>query len=305
MGRESVLVLGADGFIGRHLVARLTADGVPVITATRDAVPSLSPLVRNVTDRYADAGAFSDLLGTCKAVIHAASESTPGSSTATPQLDGNLRTTLALLEALQTRSECRLVFLSSAGTLYGERDTPARETDVLRPRSYHGAGKAAAEHFIQAWAAQHAGTAVILRPTNVYGPGQRAKRGFAIVPTAMGCAANGAILHVWGDGSQQRDYLHVRDLVDLIVRAVGQPLATDCHVLNAASGTVVTLDDLLARIERVSGRDIARTYAPPRAADIAKISVDARASHDLLSWKPDMSLDDGLAGTWRWHQGLA
>lgn len=303
MDRTSVLVLGADGFIGRHLIANLTSRGVPVVAATRDPAPPANGLVRNVVDRFCEASAFSGLLDTCAAVVHAASESTPGSSVATPQLDGNLRTTLALLEALQAYPDRRLVFLSSAGTLYGERETPARETDVLRPRSYHGAGKAAAEHFIHAWAAQHEGTAAILRPTNVYGRGQRAKRGFAIVPTAMDCAATGDALSVWGDGSQIRDYLHVRDLVELVLRATLDPMPAGCHVLNAASGDAVPLNDLLARIEAASNRKIARTYAPPRASDVAQIRVDACAARELFGWTPAVALDDGLADTWRWHQG--
>src|SRR5690606_26013800 len=98
---------------------------------------------------FLDSGTFSRLLENCDAVIHTAAHSTPGSSMATPLLDGDLRTTLSLLEALQAHPHCRLLFLSSAGTLYGDRSEPARESAPLRPRSYHGAGKAAAEHFIQ------------------------------------------------------------------------------------------------------------------------------------------------------------
>ncbi|KRG60732.1 hypothetical protein ABB25_00555 [Stenotrophomonas koreensis] len=300
-----VLVLGASGFIGRQLVERLAGEGFPVLAATRQSCGFDSDQVENVVAPFVEAATFSALLERCGAVVHAASSTTPGSSTATPQLDGNLRTTLALLEALQAAPGRRLLYLSSAGTLYGDRDTPAQETDPLRPRSYHGAGKAAAEQFLHAWAAQYDGTAVVLRPSNVYGPGQTARQGFAIVPTAMDCAATGRTLEIWGDGTQLRDYLHVADLVAMCLHALQAPLPSGCHVFNAASGQAVTLKTLLERIERVSGRAIQRRYVQPRIADVGKVLINPQAARQAFGWEARTDLDTGLAQTWQWHQTQA
>ncbi len=304
MSRDGVLVLGAGGFIGRHLATRFAESGAPVLAATRRPAAFAHPGVRNVVAAYDDAAQFAELLAGCRLVVHAASRSTPGSSAATPQLDGNLRTTLALLEALQAAPWCRLLFLSSGGTLYGERDTPARETDPLLPRSYHGAGKAAAEHFIHAWAMQYGGTALVLRPSNVYGPGQTARSGFAIVPNAMECARDATPLHVWGDGSQVRDYLFVDDLIALCLRAAGEALDPGCHVYNAGSGEPLALNALLARIETATGQRIARVHQPARAVDITRVAVDAAAARARFGWTPRTDLDRGLAETWQWlrHQ---
>lgn len=302
MSRDGVLVLGTGGFIGRHLATRFAERGTAVIAATRNAASFPHPGIRNVAAAYDDPTHFAGPLTSCRLVVHAASRSTPGSSAATPQLDGNLRTTLALLEALQAAPWCRLLFLSSGGTLYGERDTPARESDLLLPRSYHGAGKAAAEHFIRAWAAQYDGTAVVLRPSNVYGPGQTARSGFAIVPTAMECAWRGTVLPVWGDGAQVRDYLFINDFVDLCLRAADASLDAGCHVYNAASGETLSLHALLARIEGVTGTKIARDYQPTRGADIIRVAMDAGAARADFAWKPRTVLDRGLAETWQWLQ---
>jgi UDP-glucose 4-epimerase len=161
---DAILVLGAAGFIGRHLAESFAASGNAVIAATRKSATFTHSNISNVVAPFDESGHFTPLLARCRCVIHAASISTPGSSAAKPQLDGNLRTTLALIEALQDVPSRRLLFLSSGGTLYGDREDPAHEDDPLRPRSYHGAGKAAAEHFIHAWATQYGGTAVVLRP---------------------------------------------------------------------------------------------------------------------------------------------
>lgn len=305
MSHESVLVLGAGGFIGTHLVAALRARDIAVIAATR--TPLAEPIrgIRNVVGDFVDADAFSALLGSCKAVIHTAAHSTPGSSMATPLLDGDLRTTLSLLEAMQRNPQCRLLFLSSAGTLYGDREQPACETDPLRPRSYHGAGKAAAEHFIQAWASQHSGTAIIIRPSNIYGDGQRPKRGFAIVPTAMQCALDGNDLQVYGDGIQVRDYLHVQDLTNLCLAALDASVPIGTHVFNAASGIATSLEQLIAGIEIASGLPIKRRYVPARPADVDIILLDPRSARDIFGWSSSVSLQQGLAGTWDWFRARA
>lgn len=296
-----VLILGAAGFIGRHLVDRLVRLGTPVLAATRTAFGVDHPLVTNYIGDFTEPDAFADLLQQCGAVIHAASQSTPGSTSATPQVDGNLRTTLALVEALQSVPDRRCIYLSSAGTLYGERSTPATETDPLRPRSYHGAGKAAAEHFLHAWSSQYQGTALILRPTNVYGPGQCAQKGFGIVPTAMDCAVSGAALPIYGNGGQVRDYIHVADLVSLCVHALSHTVEPGCHLFNAASGDAVPLDRLITLIEEASGRTIHRRYRAARISDIGKILVSSQLARDTFGWLPTVSLTEGLADTWRWH----
>ena len=300
--RNEVMVVGARGFIGAHLIEALHAGNVPVIAATRSPWEDPPHGVRNVADSFVDAGTFSGLLGSCKAVIHAAARSTPGSSVATPLLDGDLRTTLSLLEALQAHPGCRLLFLSSAGTLYGDRDQPACESDPLRPRSYHGAGKAAAEHFIQAWASQHSGTAIVLRPSNIYGERQRARRGFAIVPTAMQCALDGTDLQVYGDGTQVRDYLHVRDLTRLCLAALEARVSVGTHTFNAASGVATSLDQLIAGVESASGLPVRRRHVAARAADVEKILLDPGAAHRAFGWSASMGLQEGLARTWSWFR---
>lgn len=300
-----VLVLGAGGFIGTHLVSALQAQGRSVIAATRTPLPMARPEVSNVIDTFLDSGTFSRLLENCDAVIHTAAHSTPGSSMATPLLDGDLRTTLSLLEALQAYPSCRLLFLSSAGTLYGDRIEPASETDPLRPRSYHGAGKAAAEQFIQAWASQYSGTAIIIRPSNVYGDGQRPRRGFAIVPTTMQCAMEGSELQIYGDGAQVRDYLHVRDLTNLCVGALEAPVPVGTHVFNAASGVATSLEQLIADIESVSGLPVKRRYVAARPADVDTSLLDPCSARETFGWSASVSLQQGLAETWDWFRTQA
>ncbi|WP_242102800.1 NAD-dependent epimerase/dehydratase family protein [Lysobacter sp. M2-1] len=296
----TLLLLGAGGFIGRHLAEHFARDGWLVLAATRKPVGYDHANIRNVVAPYDDVADFARWIPECTAVVHAASSSTPGSSAAQPQLDGNLRTTLAMIEALQDTPRTRLLFLSSGGTLYGDRDMPAREDDPLRPRSYHGAGKAAAEHFLHAWATQYGGTAVLLRPSNVYGPGQPARSGFGIIPAAFDCALHGTPLTVWGDGSTIRDYLYVEDLLALCAATLDAPLDVGAHAFNAASGTAISLNSLLDRVDAVTDRLLKRVYEPFRRVDVHSITADTAAARATFSWTPTISLDEGLRRTWQW-----
>lgn len=296
---DAILVLGAGGFVGRRLSERLAHDGANVIAATRAPTTFEQPKIRNVVAPWDSHAHFAQVVPQCRAIVHAASSSTPGSTAAQPQLEGNLRTTLALIEALQDTPRARLLFLSSAGTLYGDRDVPAREDDPLRPRSYHGAGKAAAELFLRAWATQYGGTTVLLRPSNLYGPGQPAQRGFGIIPTALDCALHGQPLALWGDGSTIRDYLYIDDFVALCATILEAPL-TGAHAFNAASGEAISLNALLDRIDTVTGLPLHRVYAPARRVDVNSITVDASAARETFAWAPATSLDEGLRRTWQW-----
>lgn len=298
---QTILILGASGFIGRHLAESLAANEHRVIAATRRPAEFKSPRISNVVSASWQRNDFVPLLAKATSVVHAASASTPNSSVALPQLDGNLRTTLGLIEALQELPDRRLLYLSSGGTLYGDSDQPLNENAPLRPRSYHAAGKIAAEHFIHAWAAQYDGTAVILRASNVYGPGQMPKTGFGIVPTAFECALDGRPLDIIGDTSSLRDYLYVDDLTDLCQRALSYPLEAGTHVFNASAGNGLTLDSLLNLIDRTTGRPIQRRNLPGRKADVRRILLNNLAAKSIFDWEPVISPDEGLKRTWQWH----
>ena len=302
---DAILVLGAGGFIGRHLAERFAAEGAAVIAATRTPATFAHPNIRNVVAPFDDVAHFTALVPQARAVVHAASSSTPGSTAAKPQLEGNLRTTLALIEALQDAPACRALFFSSGGTLYGDRQVPAHENDPLLPRSYHGAGKAAAEHFFHAWATQYGGTAVVLRPSNVYGPGQPTRRGFGIIPTAFDCALHATPLTIWGDGGTVRDYLYIDDFAALCDAALSRDLGPGMRVFNAASGEAVSLDTLIDRIDAVTGRPLQRVYQPARSVDVRSITADTAAARATFGWAPATSLDDGLARAWQWFSTQA
>lgn len=299
---NTVLVLGGGGFIGASLCQSLSDAGWRVMSGTRRPVDSGNAKVQNVVSSFDEKDHFSELLEQCDLVIHSASNTTPSSSATKPQLDGNLRSTLALIEALQKVHRTRLLYISSGGTLYRESRLALTEDSLLMPRSYHGAGKAAAEHFIQAWALQGAASAIILRPSNIYGPGQYPKNGFGIVPAAMRGMIEESSLHIWGDGSAVRDYLYIDDFLALCHAAISSFPKKGLRTMNASSGVGVCLNDLLSMIESVAGKIVRRKYLPARPIDMHHVVLDSSLARFELGWSPKVGLETGLVNTWRWFE---
>lgn len=301
--RERVLVLGAGGFIGRHLVDALVRDGKQVVAVSRRAtgVPAVDGVETVVAEPRATDD-FRRLLERCDSVVHLASASTPGSTAGDPiaEMHGNLQPTLALLDALQRQPATPLVFVSSGGTLYADgAEGLANEDRLVSPRSYHGAGKASAELFIAAWARQSGGAAVALRPANVYGPGQAERDGFGIVPACFGKILRREPLVVWGDGSAVRDFLYIDDFIALCLAAIAAP-APGWRVVNAASGVGTSLNTLFDTLEAVAGQPLPRRYDATRTVDATHVVIDASRALALYGWSARTGLADGLARTWQW-----
>lgn len=300
--KDAVLVLGAGGFTGSHLVRALTERGDRVIAASRSPFHTVASVEGHVGE-LRDPVDYLPLLERSRAVIHLASATTPGTSAAQPvrELEENLRPVLALLQAMQEFPAIPLIYVSSGGTLYGGgHGDAADESAPVSARSYHGAGKIATEHFIEAWCNQFAGEAVMLRPSNLYGPGQPERAGFGIVPAAMGKILRNETLHIWGDGSAERDYLYIDDFVRLCIAVLDGERRSGARVLNACSETSISLNALLDQIERVTGPTLARTYDPSRAVDVPKVAMRASLARQLYGWSPEVSLREGLERTWKW-----
>lgn len=303
--RDGVLVIGAGGFVGRHLTQALARRGEQIIAAARHAFDAADVGVEVRVEPLLEPVDFLPLLARSRLVVHLASASTPGSTAAQPlrELELNLRPTLALLQAMQEHPATPLVYVSSGGTLYGRQDDRcADETAAVAPCSYHGAGKVAAEHFIAAWCAQFAGAATLLRPSNLYGPGQGERAGFGVIPAAFGKLLRGEAIHVWGDGSAERDYLYIDDFVRLCLAAIDTPPSAGARIVNACSGVSVSLRALFETIESATGRGLERCYDSSRTVDAPRVHMDASLARELYGWKPFTPLHEGLRRTWEWFR---
>ena len=296
------MVLGAAGFIGRRLCHELASKKIKVLAATRKQAEFIQPLAENVVSPFSEPDHFLAVLKHADALIHAASDTTPGGSNANPLAEADhIRSNLALIEALQSYPRLPVLYISSGGTLYGSMDKPVSELMPVHPRSYHGAAKASIELFLGAWAQQYGGSLTVLRPSNVYGPGQRSHKGFGIIPAAMESILNKAPLTVW-DMDTVRDYLYIGDLCRLCLEIISSGHEPGVRIFNASAGKGTRLGDLLEMIGKVAGTPVEKVVKPRRRLDITRIVPDNRKAIDTFEWRPTMELPEGLKQTWDWFK---
>jgi len=297
MSARNILIIGA-GFLGRAIALRLAGDGQDVTVLAPSVDTNAWPAgIAAVRGRQEDEALLGELLDRHDTVIHAAWGTTPGASAGRPALEAEkgLNPFLAFLEALQRFPETRLLFLSSGGTVYGDPEClPVAEGASLRPRSCHGAGKAAAELFLGLWAADRT---VILRPSNIYGPGQPMRSGFGVIPRLLMCAAEDRPFQLWGDGTQVRDYLFLDDFSEAVCRLLKHPTASG--TFNLGSGIGTSLAGLIGLVEKVTGRTIRIEQQPGRGGDVARIVLDTGRIGREIDWAPVVGLGEGIARTWR------
>jgi UDP-glucose 4-epimerase len=301
--RNATLILGGGGFIGGRLAARLRRSGQPLAVLGHGLADTTAAGFVQRRGSVEDAGLLRELIEASSSVVYLASVTTPGSSAREPVLEvaGNLLPLARFLETAQDIAPRKLLFISSAGAVYGNCADAVREDAMLRPRSFYGAGKVAAEAMLHAFAVHSGWPTTVLRPTNVYGPGQLPIKGFAIVPTVFRHLVEQSTFEIWGDGSVVRDFLFIDDLCDLIVHVLADE-ATGYFVYNTGSGTAISILELLRLCEQVTGMTLQTALRPARTVDVARAVPDTGAIVRAHGWQANTALRTGLELTWQWFR---
>lgn len=298
------LVLGGRGFIGSHVVDQLVlaGHGVRIVTRRPEAARCPVPGVEYVLGDCRDARLLAASLNGIDGVLHMFSATTPGSGNLDPTYDveQNLLSALTLLDEMGRAGVRRLVYLSSGGAVYGHPESiPIPESHPLRPIGSYGIVKVAVESYIGLFARDRGLLPAIIRPSNAYGERQGRNCAHGVVSVLMRRALAGGEFQVWGDGSLVRDYLHVGDLARLCRLAAESSMV---GTFNAGSGLGTSLQTLIDRVMKVSGRSFPVHYSDARSFDVPENVLDIASAADAFGWEPGISLDDGLRRTWDWHR---
>lgn len=309
------LVTGAAGFIGSHLCEALIDAGDEVIGVDcfLDNYSRDRKLGQIEALRDADAFALVEseiidldlagLLDGVDRVFHLAA--LPGvrpswGAAFADYLHHNVLTTQALLEACKGTGVERFVFASSS-SVYGDTDVlPMREDGATRPYSPYGVTKLAAEQMVRLYHRNFGLPTVSVRYFTVYGPRQRPDMA---IQRFLEAADAGSPISIYGDGTQSRDFTFVADTVEVTRRAAetGELGA----VYNVGGGSRVTLNELVAAIEAVSGHQLEVRYEAGKPGDVRSTVADSALARSALGFTPETSLEEGIARHWAWITGDA
>jgi UDP-glucose 4-epimerase len=308
-----VLVTGADGFIGSHLVERLVADGARVRAfclynsqgswgwldrASDEVRAAIEVRLGDIRDARLVADACADV----EVAFHLAALIAIPYSYIAPEsfVDTNVRGTLNLLEGARTRGVGRVVHTSTS-EVYGTPSTlPIRETHPLQAQSPYAATKVAADQLALSYHLSYGVPVTVLRPFNTYGPRQSAR---AVLPTILWQLLSGKREIALGRTDTRRDLTYVGDTVDGFCRAALADGAVG-RVVQLGTGRAVSVAELFEAacralaVEATIVEDAARLR--PDASEVLVLQSDPSLAGELLGWRPSVSLEEGLRRTADW-----
>lgn len=309
MAPRGILILGSAGFAGTALLHRLRCSNKDVYTiSTHTQQGIVPPGVQSHVASLDNTSTLKEVLPNCNIVFYFASHSTPGFSAHKPSIEAesNLLPCLRFLEVLEEYKDTLLIYLSSGGAVYGNASNNMNAENIpLKPLSYYGAGKAAIEKFLLAYQSQSGNKILILRPSNLYGPGQAVREGFGIIPNVYKKILEGRPISIWGDGQMVRDYLNINDFLNLCEIIIEKRTVPTYRrrIYNVGSGQGISLNNLLGLIEEVTGAKIEKEYKEYRGVDVDKNILNCSRIREDYNWKVNRSLKSGLAETWQWFKG--
>jgi UDP-glucose 4-epimerase len=318
-----VLITGGAGYIGGTVTRLLLAQGHAVTVydnlchSKRLAVAEEAEFIEG---DVADRALLEQTLaaGPFDGVMHFAALIEAGESMKRPEIyfRNNTAATLTLLEAMLATGHDRLVF-SSTAACYGEPEsTPILESAKLQPTNPYGESKLLVEDMLRWVNLVHGLRYASLRYFNVAGAiegyGEAHEPESHLIPlildVALGRRANIKIFgrdYLTKDGTCVRDYIHVQDLAEAHLLALGALKEKSSVIYNIGNGQGFTVLEVIESVRRVTGRPIAIEECPRREGDPAVLVASAEKIKAELGWKPKFAeLDSIVASAWEWHQRL-
>jgi UDP-glucose 4-epimerase len=297
-----ILVTGGAGFIGSHLAEQLVGAGHKVRVLDNLSSGKRSNLARAAGVEFVE-GDIRDAATVCRsvegmeAIYHLAAVASVQASIDDPlgTHGSNFIGTLNLLEAARQEGVRRLIYASSAA-VYGDTDAlPVSEQTLTNPLSPYAADKLAGEHYLKFYAAKYGIEPVVFRFFNIYGPRQDPASPYSgVISIFVERIRREQPVTIFGDGRQTRDFVYVRDLIDVLAAALTNERAVGA-VLNVGRGVECSLLELLASLERLVGRSVPRQHAPARVGDILRSRADVRRLESALGYVPRTTVENGLA----------
>ena len=276
-------VTGAKGFIGTHLVSALKKKGTVVTLPRKKDLPGKQELKRFVsgTDLFFHLGGVNR--GTNEEI-----------------LTGNIIGTSRLLESILNdgKASARLVFSSSAQVYHLDNfTTPIRESKQASPDTIYGVSKQNAESLIKISGIPF----VILRLSNVYGPGCRPNYN-SVVATLCSRAVNDLPLMINGDGRQGRDFIYIDDVVRAFMLAGFEPVPGSGNIFNVSSGKMISIKKIVGQIGQCYNNTRTEFLTDKNNSEIS-YCCDSSKFAKKFGWRPRVSLAKGIEQTLSYYQG--
>lgn len=314
MKNKNILITGGYGFIGTNLIKSLKENGFSQITVlddlsvgkpeyltdlTQGDTTGITFVKGDISNKNDVEKAFSSNVD---AVVHLAAQTGVIPSIKDPyhDLSTNVIGTVNLLEASRRHGISKFIFISSNAPV-GEQVPPINEMKLPKPMSPYGASKLSGEAYCSAYYHSYGFKSVILRNSNVYGPGSRHKG--SVVSMFINNIFNNMPLMIFGDGNQTRDFIHTEDLCKAILLTL-QNDTVEFDIFQIATGTETTVNFVAEHLKKLAqelmDKKVSIEYAPARKGEIIRNYSNIAKAKKYLKFNPGVDIENGLNKTIKW-----
>ncbi|HYV08067.1 MAG TPA: NAD-dependent epimerase/dehydratase family protein [Thermoplasmata archaeon] len=303
MDGRRVLVTGGAGFIGSHVVERLSGRNLVTViddlsTGSLQNLEDVPKPVRVKRSSILQPKVLGAAIKDHEIVYHLAAKTSVPESVQKPQeyWRTNVEGTLNVLKAAVDAGARRVVFASSAAIYGNVEDTPTVETQKPAPASPYATTKMVGEFACEEIASLKGIETVVLRIFNVYGPRQPTTSSYAsVIPTFCSAIAANRPIEIHGDGQQTRDFLYIGDLAEALELAGDKGVAGE--TFNVGSGIATSVADVATVLSEITNAPVRATRKEPRPGDVRHSQADIGKAAARLGFTPRTSLRDGMEKT--------
>lgn len=298
------LVLGANGFIGSHLVDSLLAAGHEVRAFDRfstDPTFEQTDRVEILRGDFLNEADLETAIKDIDYVFHFISTTTPATAENDPSIDieTNIRMSVRLFDLCAKNNVKRVLFASTGGAIYGENSDLSVSEDVTPlPVSPYAIGKLSIEHYLRYFKVKRGLDSITFRISNPYGERQPLHSRQGVIPIFLEDILHDKPLTVMGDGSMVRDYIYVKDVADMIVGVFDKKAQYGLY--NLGSGTGLSVKEVVAEIEAATNKHASVTRTEVPATFVQRVTLNTSRFTTEFGLKPSVTTHDGLVATYKY-----
>ena len=294
-----VVIIGAGGFVGKNLSDSLLQDpNLEIVCFSKTGVPE-SKNLKSIVGDFEDQELIHKTLKHADIVYHLISGSIPSTSWENPffEIDGNLIPTLHLIESAAKNHIKKIVFVSSAGTVYGKSNHILSENAATAPFSPYGIIKNTIENFLRFAYEKYGIHYDIFRVSNIYGEGQNVKKGLGIINIVLDKILHQQEIQIFGDGLNIKNYIYVKDVIYFLKDSLYKEINQN-NFFNLNSDQNASIIDIIDIAQRITGEEAKLVFSESKKSDNQFILLD---HSKLMQEYPQFkftTLEQGIRNTW-------
>jgi UDP-glucose 4-epimerase len=300
----NIAIIGGNGFVGKcltnELIIKRLNTNITIFTRRKkmNVEKKQYPNVKYVEIDLCLKKTYSNHFKDIDVVYFLASDTIPVSSWEAPlkEINENILPFINFMEEIKNKGVKKIIYLSSAGTIYGKSETTITENSKKKPFTPHGIAKLTIEHFLEHYRIKNNIQHDVFRISNIYGPGQDTSKGLGIVNLIIENSLKNKVTNIFGDGSNTRNFIFIDDVINILVHALDLPI-NKSNIINISSNENYNINKVIKTIESIVKTKANIEYKDNRISDNTHTLISNKKMLKKFAHIKPTSLEEGIRKT--------